>query len=304
MKRIAFYHLETLLCIAEHGTFAAAAEQLNTTQPAISARMRELESQLEFPLFERAGRAMALTVQARQLVRECTPLLASLERSLFAANDFRAASGIVRIGAGEIAAVSCLPPFVTQLNAALPRVSLEIEIDLTANLLQHLLTGKNDMVFLGGPLNVPGLATVPIGSVDLLWLASPAIAGRVEPGFEHLAVWTLPHHSPIHSVAMQAMRKAGGEARSLNSCNNVQTMIDIVANGAGIGLFPHSMVASRLADGSLVQILAHEPISSIHFVAAIRANERSPVVREAFRRVSGLQITERHALPSPGGRDR
>src|SRR3546814_18720347 len=56
INRIAFYHLETLLWIARLGTFAAAAERLNTTQPAISARVGELENHLGTVLFRREGR--------------------------------------------------------------------------------------------------------------------------------------------------------------------------------------------------------------------------------------------------------
>jgi hypothetical protein len=70
INRIAFYHLETLLWIARLGTFAAAAARLNTTQPAISARVRELESHLGTALFRREGRTMALTPAGRELVRE------------------------------------------------------------------------------------------------------------------------------------------------------------------------------------------------------------------------------------------
>ena len=36
MRKLAIYHLETLLWIARLGTFRAAAERLGTTQPAIS----------------------------------------------------------------------------------------------------------------------------------------------------------------------------------------------------------------------------------------------------------------------------
>jgi len=61
MNRIALYHLETLLWIARLGTFAAAAERLNTTQPAISARVRELEAQIGYAIFQREGRRMMLT---------------------------------------------------------------------------------------------------------------------------------------------------------------------------------------------------------------------------------------------------
>ena len=75
INRIAFYHLESLLWIDRLGTFSAAAERLNTTQPAVSARMRELEQRLGSALFRRDGRTMSLTPAGRKLVRDCAPLL-------------------------------------------------------------------------------------------------------------------------------------------------------------------------------------------------------------------------------------
>ncbi|MEN9925330.1 MAG: hypothetical protein RL268_1456, partial [Pseudomonadota bacterium] len=68
MRKLAIYHLETLLWIARLGTFRAAAERLNTTQPAISARVREIESQLGVEIFRREGRGVVLTARGRQLV--------------------------------------------------------------------------------------------------------------------------------------------------------------------------------------------------------------------------------------------
>ncbi|MFD2578711.1 LysR family transcriptional regulator [Novosphingobium colocasiae] len=88
MKRIAIYHLETLLMIARLGTFRAAAERLNTTQPAISARVREVELQLGVQLFRREGRRMVLTTRGRQLVQACEPHWAGLEQALMEASDF------------------------------------------------------------------------------------------------------------------------------------------------------------------------------------------------------------------------
>ena len=61
MKRIALFHLETLMWIERLGTFAAAAQRLNATQSAISARVREIEQQLGTALFQREGRRMVVT---------------------------------------------------------------------------------------------------------------------------------------------------------------------------------------------------------------------------------------------------
>ena len=176
MRRLALYHLETLLWISRLGTFGAAAERLNTTQPAISARVREIESQLGIAIFRREGRRMVLTVRGRQLVRDCEPLWATIERTFLEADGFAGASGVVRIGSGEIAAASCLPGFMREIKEALPGVTIEIALDLIARLLEQLLAGVSDIVFLAGPVASPGIRTQSIGMVELLWLASPQTA--------------------------------------------------------------------------------------------------------------------------------
>ncbi len=159
MKRIALFHLETLMWIDRLGTFAAAAQRLNTTQPAISARVREIEEQLGVPLFQREGRRMVLSARGRRLVQATEPLYHGLEQVLLEASDFAGATASVRIGAGEIAAASCLPSFIQAIERDRPGVAMEIEIDLTAPLLHQLLNGTRDIVFLAGPVASPGMRT-------------------------------------------------------------------------------------------------------------------------------------------------
>lgn len=288
MRKLAIYHLETLLWIARLGTFRAAAERLNTTQPAISARVREIEAQLGIEVFRREGRGVVLTARGRQLVQDCEPLLAGFERALIMAGDQAGARGVVRIGAGEIAAASCLPGFVQQIGSDLPGVTLEIELDLTARMLQQLLAGTRDLVFLAGPVASPGVITVPIGAVGLVWLASPAVA-RSSAINQALPIWSVGSHSPIHQVLLRELANGQITSRSINLCNNVQTMIAIIAAGGGAALFPEPMVRTALSESWLVE-LAPPPDSAIQFEAAIRAGEQDPLILELFRRAAELRI--------------
>lgn len=291
MKRIALYHLETLLWIARLGTFSAAAERLNTTQPAISARIRELEGQLGIEIFRREGRRMILTVRGRQLVQDCEPLWAAIERTLLESDKLAGATGVVRIGSGEIAAASCLPGFVREIEEHLPGVSLEISLDLTAKLLEQLLASTTDIVFLAGPVAAPGVRTAPIGSVALRWLANPATAARMQAGEAGWSppIWSLPRHSPLHQVMLDTVAEQRIAHRSINSCNNARTLIDIVAAGQGIAVLPETMVRNEIASGTLVEALPR-PERQILFQAAIRSQESDPVVLDIFRRAEGLEI--------------
>lgn len=293
MKRFALYHLETLLWISRLGTFAAAAERLNTTQPAVSARVRELENQMGFPLFQRAGRKMALTVRARQLVKECEPLWASIERTLLQNGDFSGASGTVRIGAGEIAASNCLPPFLARLKQTFPRAMLEIEIDLSHSMMQKLLSADFDMVVIAGPVANPHVEAVCIGEIELLWVASSVVANRIADGAAQQLVWLLHRYSPVHGLALASLGEAGCAGvlaeTAYNVCNNVRMLADILVADGGIGFLPEPMVREHMVKGRLVP-LKKLPTRAMEFYVAIRAQERDPLVRAIFDRAAELRI--------------
>ena len=288
MKRIAIYHLETLLWIARLGTFRGAAERLNTTQPAISARVREIEEQLGIAIFRREGRNMLLTARGRRLVKECEPLWAGFEKALLTASGFEGATGTVRIGTGEIAAASCLPAYVHEVERDLPGVTLEIELDLTARMLQQLLGGMIDMAFLAGPVASPGIWTAGLGAVSLVWVAGQETA-RAGGFAQNLPVWSIPSHSPLHGVMLETLAQGAITPRSISTCNNVRTLVDIVSGGGGAAVLPEPMVRPLLASGTLVEVLPR-PARMIHFEAAIRTTESDPVVLELFRRAADLRI--------------
>ena len=293
INRISIYHLETLLWIDRLGTFSAAAERLNTTQPAVSARMRELEQRLGSTLFRRDGRTMSLTPAGRKLVNDCTPLLRDMQLALLGSGGFNEASGVVRIGAGEIAAASCLPPFVAALKADMPNVALEIEIDLTANLIQQLLTGRTDLAFAAGPIAHPALRTSPIGEVALLWLANPAVAALFERGTgeQQVPVWSLASPSPIHGRMREAIAASRIAQKSLNLCNNARMMIDIARAGGGVGIFPEPMVRAEVAAGTLVELAGLPALAPVEFRVAMRVSDTEPVLTRIFDQAAGLSLT-------------
>lgn len=293
ISRIAFYHLETLHWIARLGTFAAAAERLNTTQPAITARIKELESQLGIKLFRREGRLMALTPSGRQLVRDSAPLLAEFQSVLLGSSSFEAARGVIRIGAGEIAAASCLPGFIADLQTDLPHVSFEVDVALTAELIQQILTGRTDLMFGAGRIAHPALRTAPIGRVDLLMLASPEVAASLSHRAEvrpRVPIWSLSSQSPLYAIMHGAIANSDIEPSTWNLSNNARSMIDIVIAGKGIGVFPSTMVRAELAAGFLVPVPGSALMPAVGFEVAVRASESDPLVLAMFERAKHLDV--------------
>jgi DNA-binding transcriptional LysR family regulator len=287
MNRVALYHLESLLWIARLGTFHAAADRLNITQPTISARMRELEGQLGYPLFQREGRRMLLTPRARQLVQDCEPIWAQLERAF----DKGQRSGSVRIGTGEIAAATCLPDFLASLERDWPGVTLDVSIELTAHLIEHLLSAASDLVFLAGPVAAPGLKVASIGTVRLVWLGHPETARRIAQDGWEPPVWSLPRHSPLYGLMLEMLAERKIDPAVIHRCNNVRALIETVAAGQGVALLPALMAAEAMARGDLVEVWP-APKGSILFQAAMRAGESDPLILDLFERARSLHIAE------------
>lgn len=292
INRISLYHLETLIWIARLGSFGAAAERLNATQPTISARVAELEQRLGATLFQKNGRAMTLTPAGRELVREYTPLWEQLQDVLLRSSGFGQIRGTVRIGAGEIAAVTCLPSFIADLKRYWPELNFEVDIELTAPLIQALLNGQSDLAFAAGSVAHPGLRSMPIGAAELAWVASPSVASRLvdDASLHAISLWSLRDHSPLNHVVRSTIARIGGSPRQLNLCNNVRMMIDIVTAGDGFALVPQSMVASQLQYGTLMRIFPQERPDPIMFHVISRAAEADPVILEVLRCAKDIRL--------------
>ena len=131
--------IEAFYWTAELGSFSAAAGRLNTTQPAISNRIREFETALDLKIFAADVRCPRLTPKGREVLAVCEQYLhlgQALEETLASGE---AVGGLVRVGAADTVALTWLPTLVSRLRAQYPRVEVELIVDLSINLQSHVL---------------------------------------------------------------------------------------------------------------------------------------------------------------------
>jgi DNA-binding transcriptional LysR family regulator len=286
MRRLSLTNLETLCWIARLGSFTAAAQRMNTTQPAISGRVKELEQSLRVKLFHRQGRRMELTILGRELVERAQPLLNRLEDVVISLENPAAATGIIRLGVGEMVAVAWFGKLMARLQEEMPRVTYQIEVDLTVNMRQKLELGQLDLAIVAAPLDSNRVVTTSLGSVNVLWVISPALrnAGR-KAGMgvaELLAahpVWSLPRPSYMHPMAIDTLRQHRVTQTSINTCNSLQSMVEMVANGAGIALLPENLVARYIKARALVPLSEELPPQPLEFVIARHRDQEQAIIR-------------------------
>ena len=105
----------------------AAAEKLNTTQPAVSQRIASLEGDLGVKLFERDTRGVKLTGKGHELLSYAERMLDLRRDMMQAAREQNVMCGTVRIGVAETIVQTWLSTLIEHVHAAYPELVPEIE---------------------------------------------------------------------------------------------------------------------------------------------------------------------------------
>ena len=196
-------NLETFVWVAQLRGFRAAAAKLNTTQPAVSARIAALEDELGARLFDRARRGAALTVKGERLLGYAERMLQLRADMLQAVLDRNEVRGLIRLGVAETIVHTWLSRLVERTHAVYPSVTLEIEVDTTPNLRAGLVKHQLDIAFLLGPISEPRMKNFALSSYPVAWVASPRLKLPAEPvplaALARLPIITYPRNCLLYT---------------------------------------------------------------------------------------------------------
>lgn len=152
----------TFIEIARCGSFVAAAERLHVTQTAITARVQNLETQLNSKLFVRNRAGAKLTANGTAFIAYANQLVQTWEA---AQRDLPLPEGYrerLHVG-GEVSLSNpLLLQWVSRLREHFPRHAIRAEIAAAAQLLEQLEHGRLDAALLHSPAYWPGLQVEPL----------------------------------------------------------------------------------------------------------------------------------------------
>lgn len=254
--------LETFVQIVEQGSFAAAAAALHTTQSTVSARVKDLEHYFGVALFDRSAHRAQLTAKGRELLAMTRELMGGLEQLRDRIGDRRSLTGTLRLGVVGVVAGTWLPALVKELRARHPALELQLEVALSKVLAEKLRSGQLDVAIIAGRVDHDMLRSEVVGEEHFAWMASPAVraaALALSPAdIAALPVIAFPPESHHHAV-MKAWFKAGGaRLHPAITCNSMEVIARLVAQGLGVGLLPVDYYGAEIALGKL-EILPTRP---------------------------------------------
>src|SRR5919204_4120686 len=170
-----FKSIETFLWVVKLGSLRGAAQRLNTTQPAISQRIAQLEREMGVKLLNRDHRVASPTPSGRQMMVYAEKLIGLRAAMMAEIGDRSAMRGVMRLGVAETIVHTWLPRLVKSVNEIYPNLSLEIEVDITPNLTQRLLAQEIELAFVLGPISEPSVQSRALCDYDINFLASPLL---------------------------------------------------------------------------------------------------------------------------------
>ncbi|UOR02901.1 LysR family transcriptional regulator [Leucobacter allii] len=288
--------LRILHALATTGSLTAAAGTLGLSQPAVSQRIKRVETRLAVPLIERNGRGIRLTPAGRILADHGRTVVAEIDAALAAIDDLRGErAGTLRLVGFPSASATVVPSLMRALAVEAPEVSLQYREAEPPAATAMLRDGEVDCALI---FDYEGAGGLPAGSAfQPLWREEVRLvvsqARGVAGGAADLADYAEEHWiagcEKCRGHLLSAAGEAGFEPDIIQETDNVPAMLAMAAAGGAVALVPGlALAAARsLPDDASALPLTPARYRTIGIVSMATANE-SPQVRLAKRLLAGV----------------
>jgi DNA-binding transcriptional LysR family regulator len=280
--------------VIELGSFSAAAERLNLTQPAVSQQVKQLERRFALKLIERVGRKVTPTPAGIELMAHARRLEAVMAGALDAmARHATGALGRVRIGTGATACIHLLPPVLRDLRGRLPSLEIAVSTGNTAHILKLLEDNALDVGLVTLPARGRALSITPVLEDEFVAIASPdapPLPRRVTPAV--LAARPLVLYesgAQTRRIVDQWFGRRSSSFKPVMELGSVEAIKELVGAGLGYyGVLPRMAVSNeRKRNGLIVRSLA--PCLTRKLALVLRRDKRlDRGLREVVNALTGL----------------
>jgi len=263
MAQTNFNDILAFLAVAREGSFTKAAAKLGVSQSALSQTVRALEERLSLRLLVRTTRSVAPTEAGEHLLRTVAPRFDEIEAELALVSARRSKpAGILRISAGEHAALTILQPAIARLLPEYPDIHIEVMVE---NSMTDIVAARCDAGVRLGEHVARDMIAMPIGPDFRM-----AIVGS--PGyFSHHYPPSTPQELMAHNCINMRLPTHGGlfawefakdgqqikvRVEGQMVFNNIAMRLHSALDGLGLACMAEDVVLPYLADGRLVRVLA------------------------------------------------
>ncbi len=268
-----FLALTAFVKVVETGSFARAAQRLDTSVSSVSRHVSELEAHLDARLLNRTTRRLSLTESGRAFHERCVQLLADLEEAEESASAATIKPrGTLRLTSSITFGARHLAPAIAEFVTRFPAMRFDVELSERA---VDLVDEGFDIAVRIGAIGSQNLVGRKIGAMRLVCCAAPSyLARHGEPGTpEDLAAHACLTYEYSSLRNVWPFRDRDGRERNVRiagpiHANNGRFLTALAVEGAGIAHEPDFIVGPEVRAGKLTPILREfqPPPASIYVV--------------------------------------
>jgi DNA-binding transcriptional LysR family regulator len=294
-------HLTILAAVADYGGVTAAASALNLTQPAVSNRLRALETFVGAPVVVRSGRGVVLTELGERLVPHARAIVRATGRVGLALSTVREPQLGVRVALCQ-PSLCVAAPVVAAAAAGVGGLRVTLVPLETGPTARHVIAGDVDLaISVASPLvQKDDLARcvllvdeiVLVRSGPQLAAADPAIIGS-------LTVLWQGTDSGVRATVEAAMEERGVYPAETVEVGSSLAVLASAAAGLGAGFLPRSFVEPWVVSGRVSATSLDVGVARFELIADA-PDATTPAARLLFEALARRSAGGEQASPLPG----
>lgn len=282
-----FRAMQTFVTVVDCGSFIAAAEQLDTSNAAISRQVAMLEDHFGVRLLHRTTRRLSLSEPGQALYERAQQILSDVgEVEAIVGQHTARPSGVLRISAPLSFGIHTLAHLLPAFRERYPQ--LRLDIDLTDRVVDLVHDGM-DVALRIARSPSPNLIARKIAPIEMIICAAPSyLAKRGSPATpQALSDHQVLSYSYLSSGDNWALLGPGGEEAMVrvNPCihaTNGDLLRELALAGDGIIVQPDFIVARDIERGALVPVLQDWHMGDFNLYAVYLSRKFLPVKVRVF----------------------
>lgn len=284
--------LQAFLLVAKIGNITQAAEQLNFSQPTVTAQIRTLEDHFGVLLFERVGKKLYITDAGRQLISYAEKILVIHREAQVVLQEF-AQDRTIKVGLGTAVAAHIISPVLRDFQEMVKNVSVSIEhcSDLPITV-KGILDNSFDLAFVHDHIANNRIVQFEVVVQRLLWIAHSSLIERYGDN-----IWSLPFIALKKDSTYRPKYDHFIQERSITPIleySDSEAIRQAVMNGLGVGVLPEVLLSPNLADGTLIELSNAPKLEIVFSVIFHKDKTFAPAIRTL------LNIVAEHANINSG----
>ena len=285
--------IDALLAVVQFSSLSQAADHLGITQSAITRRLQSLEQSLGTRLLDRQTKPLRLTTVGQRVYQQCLTMKREARRLYALANEEGEARGPLRLGLPQSLSELCLSRTLAGLSAHSAEADVTVSCGWGGQLLSRLENLDLDAMLAIGPANL----TIPdtLRATRLRPLAVGVIVrqGVFSEGMTLSEVarlgWVVnPEGCGLRAGVIRYLEQQGSPFKVNVESAGIHLQLQLVANGAGVGIVPLAVLENSPLRESLQVIASEEycPENYLWLLSAPDQGNLAPAIREFAQLVS------------------